>query len=125
MESGAETGGQPYYYSLADVNGDGLTDWVMSDSGDYVAVLLGKLRNWNQEYRAVATELTISLPAGEFHHCAKVEVSWVAHEHDMKGPQREVLYLAPHLGIVKREEWENGRKWHEEVLTKYERSGIQ
>lgn len=84
-----------------------------------------RLRGWNQRYRVVNTDLTVSVPAGELQHCAKVEVSWIAHEHDMSGPQRVVIYLAPHLGIIKREEWDDGEKWHEEVLTSYRRSNLK
>ena len=39
----------------------------------------------------------------------------------MKGPQKIILfYLAPHLGIIKREVWSSGEKWHEEALSRYE-----
>lgn len=77
------------------------------------------LGRWRQRYRVADTDLTVAVPAGEFKHCAKVTISWVAHEHDMEGPQKIVLYLAPHLGIIKREYWSSGAKEHEEVLTTY------
>jgi hypothetical protein len=79
------------------------------------------LRGWKQTYRVAATDRSIVLPAGRFSHCAKVEIGWIAHEHDMNGPQKVVLYLAPTLGIIKREEWSDGEKWHEEVLTNFTR----
>lgn len=79
------------------------------------------LRGWNQRYRVLTTDATVTVPAGVFQHCATVEVTWVAHEHDMSGPQKIVFYLAPRLGIIKREVWSDGEKWHEEVLTAYRR----
>lgn len=110
----------------------GYVYWVLGHSGEKWVALkttlrLGdrwqhNLRGWNQQYLVVATDLTVSVPAGVFPHCVKVEVSWIAHEHDMDGPQKVTLYLAPHLGIIKREQWSNGQEWHEEVLTSY-RSG--
>jgi len=78
-------------------------------------------RGWNQQYVVTDTDLAVSVPAGGLQHCARLRVSWVAHEPDMEGPQEIVLYLAPHLGIVKRELWSNSSKYHEEVLTKYAR----
>ena len=81
------------------------------------------LRGWKQQYHVVATDLSVTVPAGEFKHCAKLTISWVAHEHDMEGPQKIVLYLAPRLGIIKREEWNGGDKVHEEVLTSYASTG--
>ena len=65
------------------------------------------------------TNATISVPAGLFVHCAKVVVSWTETAPDMQGSQRMVLYLAPSMGIIKREYWSNGDKWHEEVMTSY------
>jgi hypothetical protein len=79
------------------------------------------LRGWKQRYKVVTTQLRVSVPAGDFNDCAKVTVSWVAHEHDMSGPQQIVLYIAPNLGIIKREYWAGGEKEHEEVLTAYAR----
>jgi hypothetical protein len=35
------TGGQPYYFAVADVNGDGNTDLAVVDSSGYVTILLG------------------------------------------------------------------------------------
>jgi hypothetical protein len=103
--------------------------WILGRSGERWVMLRNPLhrgdqwrhtlRGWNQRYRVVDTDLTVSVPAGEFNHCAKVTISWVAHEHDMEGPQKFVLYLAPHLGIIKREYWSSGAKEHEEVLTSY------
>jgi hypothetical protein len=52
-----------------------------------------------------------------------VTISYSANEHDAVGPQRIVLYLAPHLGIVKREVWDGGIRQHEEVLTRYKTNG--
>jgi hypothetical protein len=77
------------------------------------------LRGWNQRYRVASLEETVSVPAGEFSHCAEVVISWVAHDHDLEGPQKTVLYLAPHLGIVKEQHWSSGAKYHEEVLTAF------
>jgi hypothetical protein len=107
---------------------NGYAYWVLGGSGEewiaLKAILRGDhwshhLRGWNQHYSVLATDQTVSVPAGQFQQCAKVEVSWTAHEHDMSGVQKVVLYLAPHLGIIKREVWSNGEKEHEEVLTKY------
>jgi hypothetical protein len=77
------------------------------------------LRGWKQRYKVVDTKLRITVPAGEFDNCAKVTISWTAHEHDMIGPQKIVLYLAPNLGIIKREYWSGADKEHEEVLSSY------
>ena len=103
--------------------------WVLGHSGEKWVVIKNTLkdgdewenhlRGWNQRYRVVATDASVTVPAGAFQHCAKIEVSWTAHEPDMRGPQKVVLYLAPRLGIIKREEWSGDKKWHEEVLTQY------
>jgi hypothetical protein len=77
------------------------------------------LRGGDQQYQVTDADLTVTVPAGTFKHCAKVTISWIAHEHDMEGLQRRVLYLAPHLGIIKQEVWAGNRKYHEEVLTRY------
>lgn len=110
----------------------GTIEWVLGWSGEKWILLNANLypgehwhhllRGWNQEYRVASVNETLVLPAGTFHSCAKIEITWTAHEHDMEGPQKVVLYLAPSLGIVKREEWSNGDKWHEEVLTKFSRA---
>ena len=114
---------------------NGYLYWVLGWSGEkWIALKTqlrigdewhNKLRGWNQLYRVIATDLTLAVPAGEFRHCAKVEVSWIAHEHDMEGLQKVAMYLAPHLGIIKREAWSNGEKWHEEVLTSYKTSSAK
>jgi hypothetical protein len=114
---------------------NGYVYWVLGSSGEKWIALKTQLRTgdhwhhilrgWNQLYRVTASDVTLSLPAGQFQHCAVVEISWVAHEHDMEGPQKVVMYLAPHLGIVKREEWDNGKKWHEEVLASYKPASVQ
>jgi hypothetical protein len=114
---------------------DGYVYWVLGWSGEkWIALKVTlrtgdqwqhRLRGSSQRYRVVNTDLTVSVPAGDFQHCTKVEVSWVAHEHDDIGPQKNVIYLAPHLGIIKEEKWSNGEKWHEEVLTSYGRTNAQ
>jgi hypothetical protein len=111
--------------------GSAFVEWVLGSSGEKWIHLKTKLetgdewiymlRGWKQTYRVAATDQSIVLPAGRFSHCAKVEIGWIAHEHDMNGPQKVVLYLAPTLGIIKREEWSDGEKWHEEVLTNFTR----
>ena len=72
-------------------------------------------------YAVEATDLTVTVPAGTFKDCAKVTRSWIEHSHDATGPYRLVLYLAPHLGIIKREVWAGDEQEHEEVLTSYTR----
>jgi hypothetical protein len=109
---------------------NGYVYWVLGQSGERWIALKATLRRgdkwhhrlegWDQLYRVAASDETVSVPAGLFPHCARVEVSWSANEHDMRGPQKVVYYLAPHLGIIKREVWSNGEKWHEEVLSRYE-----
>lgn len=109
----------------------GSVEWVLGHSGEVWISLRTPLypgelwhhvlRGWNQEYRVSSVDEKLVLPAGTFQDCAKIEITWTAHEHDMEGRQKIVLYLAPSLGIVKREEWSNGKKWHEEVLTKFSR----
>jgi hypothetical protein len=110
---------------------DNSVDWILGSSGEKWLSIKTRLevgdewghivRHWKQKYRVTHTDQTIIVPAGTFRGCATVEITWIAHEHDMEGPQRVVLFLAPGLGIIKREEWSNGEKWHEEVLTKYVR----
>ncbi len=77
------------------------------------------LRGWKQTYKVEETNIALVVPAGKFEHCVKITISWIAHEHDMEGPQKVVLYLAPHLGVIKREYWAGEDKEHEEVLAKY------
>jgi hypothetical protein len=111
------------------VTTDGYVYWILGHSGEKWIKLKvapkdgdewhNRLRGWNQRYRVLATDATVTVPAGTFQHCARVEVSWIAQEHDMSGSQKIVFYLAPRLGIIKREEWSDGQKWHEEVLTTY------
>lgn len=81
-----------------------------------------KLRGWKQTYEVMKTGFTLETPAGKFSNCVKLKISWIAHEHDMEGLQEKILYLAPHMGIVKQEHYANGDKWHEEVLTSYRQS---
>lgn len=112
--------------------GNAVVDWVLGSSGEKWIHLKTRfqtgdewihvLRGRKQTYRVAATDQSIVLPAGRFDHCAKIEIRWIAHEHDMKGPQEVVLYLAPTLGIIKREEWSDGEEWHEEVLTNFTRT---
>ena len=102
--------------------------WILSNSGEkWIALKTSlrrgdqwqhKLRGWNQHYRVTAADIAVSVPAGRFEHCVVVTISWDAHEHDMEGPQKIILYLAPHLGIIKQEHWHDSAKEHEEVLTK-------
>jgi hypothetical protein len=105
--------------------------WILGGSGETWLLLKdpliagaswsSQLRGWKQRYAVTSTKLTVSVPAGEFKDCARVTISWIANEHDLKGPQQLVLYLAPHLGIIKREYWNSATKEHEEVLTSYSR----
>lgn len=109
---------------------DGFVYWVLGHSGErWIAFKTTlrrgdnwrhRLRGWNQQYRVLKTGETVSVPAGVFHGCAVVEVSWTAKEPDMKGPQKIVYYLAPRVGIIKREVWSGSEMSHEEVLTRYE-----
>jgi hypothetical protein len=111
----------------------GYVVWILGHSGERWLKLKSSLRRgdswahalrgWKQRYHVEATDLSVTVPGGEFKHCAKVTISWVAHEHDLEGPQKIVLYLAPRLGIIKREVWNSGDKEHEEVLTSYASSG--
>ncbi len=108
---------------------DGYTYFVLDGSGEKWLKLKNqlrkgdrwhnRLRGWNQKYRVVATDLTLSLPAGKLTSCAKVTISWTANEHDMQGPQQIDLYLAPGLGIVKRVVFSAGALEHEEVLVSF------
>jgi len=87
------------------------TDWVLGWSGETWFTFPHSLAlggSWNQmlrgdrhTYVVEATDDTLTLPAGEFKHCLRIRVSWIAHESDASGPQRTVVYLAPHLGIIK------------------------
>jgi len=81
------------------------------------------LRGWKQTYEVIDTDVTLDIPAGKFAKCAKIRISWMAHDHDMKDFQEIILFLAPHMGIVKQEHYENGVKWHEEVLTNFKHTG--
>lgn len=90
------------------------------EKGDYWE---NSLRGWKQTYQVVGTNLTLETPAGNFSNCVKLKISWIAHEHDMEGLQEKILYLAPHMGIVRQEHYDNGDKWHEEVLTNYKKIG--
>jgi len=112
---------------------DGEVRWVLGSSGEIWFLLKAPLRvgdQWQhtlrgstQRYRVASTEMTVSVPAGDFRHCARVEVTWVARKHDETGLQKRVIYLAPNLGIIKQEAWSNGMMWHEEVLTAYKKGG--
>jgi hypothetical protein len=108
--------------------------WVLGSSGENwlkIKTTLHKgdrwqhhVRGWSQTYRVATTDLTVNVPAGEFKHCAKVTVSWVANEHDMKGPQKIELYLAPSLGIVKRIVYSDGSIEHEEVAISHNSGSV-
>lgn len=110
---------------------EGYVHWVFGDSSERwlkikIPVRRGDrwwhtLGNWRQRYVVTGTNLTVTVPAGQFKGCARVTISWIAHEHDMQGAQKVVLYLAPRLGIIKREYWAESSLEHEEVLTSYER----
>ena len=80
------------------------------------------LKGTRRTYVTEATGLSIDVPAGHFERCSKVVISWTEHAPDVQGQQRIVLYLAPRLGIIKREKWSNEVKWHEEVLVRYSAS---
>ena len=109
--------------------------WILGSSGEKWIALKSPfrqgdqwkhaLRGWNQRYHVKDTDILVSVPAGKFEHCAIVTISWVAHEHDMEGPQKKIIYLAPHLGIIKREDWSGGTKEHEEFLTSISTGSIQ
>jgi hypothetical protein len=107
----------------------GYTYWVLGSSGEEWLKLKNtfragdrwqhRLRGWNQTYRVVLSDLTVKVPAGEFKHCAKIAISWVAREHDMDGQQRIDLYLAPNLGVIKKTVYSGNIIEHEEVATSY------
>jgi len=80
------------------------------------------LRGWKQTYEVIDTDVTLDIPAGKFTKCAKIKISWMAHEHDMKGLQGIIIFLAPHMGIVKQEHYDNGAMWHEEVLINFKKT---
>jgi hypothetical protein len=111
---------------------NGYTFWILSRSNENWFVIKNVfkkgdhwknyLRGWQQTYDVTDTNYTLETPAGTFHKCAKIKISWIAHEQDMSGPQEKIIYLAPHLGIAKQEYYENGYKWHEEVSTSYRKS---
>jgi len=113
------------------VVGDGYITWVLGSSGETWLKFKRNLRSgdtwhnhlrgWNQTYRVAAKNLTLSVPAGTFRHCVKIDVTWVAHEHDLEGPQRISLYLAPQLAVIKRQVYSSGVEEHEEVLRSFTR----
>lgn len=78
-----------------------------------------RVRGTRHTYAVQATDETVVVPAGEFKHCARISISWIAHASDVSGPQRTVVYLAPHLGIIKEQAWSNDDLGIERVLTKY------
>src|SRR3990172_2044775 len=49
------------------------------------------LRGWKQTYEVIGTDVTLDIPAGKFAKCAKIKISWMAHEHDMEGLQEIIL----------------------------------
>jgi hypothetical protein len=75
-------------------------------------------RNWKQNYEVVDTGISLITKTGILKDCIQVKISWIANEPDMQGLQEISLYLAPNLGIVKQQHFDNGHMWHEEVLTK-------
>lgn len=79
------------------------------------------LREWKQTYEVIDTDITLDTPAGTLEKCAKIKISWIAHEHDVEGLQEIILYLAPYLAIVKLEHYDNGNKWHEDILTGFKK----
>jgi hypothetical protein len=78
------------------------------------------LRGWKQTYKVIGTNLTVKTPTGEFKNCIEISISWVAHESDFDGVQENLLFLAPHLAIIKIQKFNNGQMWHEEYLTSWE-----
>jgi hypothetical protein len=80
-----------------------------------------KFRDWNQTYSVVDTDYRLKTPAGVFEHCVVIRITWVAHNGDVEGPQKKLIYLAPHLAVVKEQHFDNGKMWHEEVVTSFSR----
>ncbi len=105
------------------------TDWVLGWSGETSFSFPHSLRDgatWHQRIRGArltytveATDDKVVVPAGEFKHCARISIAWIAHASDESGPQRSLVYLAPHLGIIKEQDWDNSDLEIERVLTKY------
>lgn len=110
------------------VIGTNRTDWVLGWSGETWFTWPHSRRvgaSWHQmlrgnrhTYAVEATDETVAVPAGEFKHCARISISWIEHAHDASGPQRTVVHLAPHLGIIKEQDWNNDDLEIEKVLTK-------
>ncbi|MFH1126095.1 MAG: hypothetical protein V1703_03135 [Candidatus Altiarchaeota archaeon] len=125
--SGDQSSTQDYLHTKSDY-----TYWTLSWSKENWFVLRNvpqkgdrwknSLRGWQQTYEVIDTDVTLDTPAGKFVRCAKIKISWMAYEHDMKGLQEIMLYLAPHMAIIKQEHFENGFKWHEEVLTNFKQT---
>jgi hypothetical protein len=126
--SGDQSSSQDYLHTKNDY-----TYWILSRSKENWFVFrnilkkgdqwINNLRGWEQRYEVIDTDVTLDIPAGKFAKCAKIKISWMAYEHDMKGLQEITLFLAPHMGIVKQEHYENSAKWHEEVLTNFKKTG--
>lgn len=77
------------------------------------------LRGYKETYQVMKTNVTVKTPAGEFKKCIEIKISWIANEPDMSGLQEELLFLAPHLAIIKKQAYSNKQMWHEEFLKSY------
>jgi hypothetical protein len=80
-----------------------------------------KFRDWNQTYSVEDTDYRLKTPAGVFEHCVVIKITWVAHNGDVEGPQKQLIYLAPHFAVVKEQHFDNGKMWHEEFVTSFSR----
>ena len=71
----------------------GYTYWIVSRSNEKWLVIKNVikkgdhwknyLRGWEQTYDVIDIDYTLETPAGTFPKCAKIKISWIAHEHDM------------------------------------------
>ena len=65
--------------------------------------------------------MTLETPVGILNNCVKIWISWKSYGHDEAGFNEIILFLAPHLGIVKKMDYADGQLWHEEVVTSIQR----
>ena len=80
-----------------------------------------KVRGAIHHYKIIDTSVTLETPIGILNDCVKIWISWKSYGHDEAGSNEIILFLAPHLGIVKKMVYADGQLWHEEVVASIQR----
>ncbi|MBN1622406.1 MAG: hypothetical protein JW871_07440 [Endomicrobiales bacterium] len=75
------------------------------------------LRDDEHTYEVLGTTATVETPAKIFKDCIVIKDSYIANAADVRGLQENIYYFAPNHWIVKQQEYDNGKLFHEHFVT--------